>query len=132
MSESIYVTASLLRALSEALTQVLVADADSDSSGQPRQEMLLCGGAEGVVGADVQAQNDFPLQGYVEAFLWSFAPQKGLEEEEMSRVEGLMAELIRLNVLCHDSWVQSLIAKGAFLSRHSHRQVCVLASIGLQ
>lgn len=126
MSESIYIAASLLKALSEALTQVLVADTDADPNGG--QEMLLCGGAEGVVGADVQAQNDFPLQGYLEAFLWSFAPQKGLEEDEMLRVEGLIAELIRVNVFCHDSWVQSLISKGAFLSRHSHRQVWLLSA----
>jgi hypothetical protein len=78
--------------------------------------MLLCGGADGVFGGEVQTHgNDYPLQGYLEAFVFSFVPKKGVEEEEMSRLECLVAELMRCNLMSHDAWLHAMIANGAFL-----------------
>lgn len=75
---------------------MLNAEAEAaDAKNQPGQETLLCGGADGVVGSDPIGRNEYPLQRYIEAFLWGYAPQKGLEEEELQRIESLMAELIR-------------------------------------
>jgi hypothetical protein len=90
------------------------------------QETLLCGSAEGVVGGDAQSSHlEYPLQGYIEAFLSAFVPEKGLEEVEIMRMECLMSELIRLNLLSHDAWLHSLIAKGVFLTTPTGRQVCM-------
>jgi len=123
--ESIYIAASILKGLSDVLTQVFNVEADAaDVSGQIVQETLLCGSVEGVLGGDTQA-NDFPLQGYLEAFLSSFVPEKGLEEAEMQRLESLVSELIRSNLLCHDAWLHCLISKGVFLTGNSGRQVCL-------
>jgi hypothetical protein len=78
--------------------------------------MLLCGGADGVLGGEVQTHgNDYPLQGYLEAFVFSFVPKEGVEEAEMSRLECLVAELMRCNLMSHDAWLHSMIANGAFL-----------------
>ena len=92
---------------------------EQTSSHNLSQETLLCGGggsADGIVGSDVQPLNDYPLQGYIEAFFFSLVSEKGVEEAEMLRVEALMAELIRTSVLSHHAWLHSLIAKGVFLT----------------
>ena len=134
MGESVYIAASLLKGLSEVLMQVFNVDVDSsDSSGQlGQQETLLCGSAEGVVGVDLQTHsNDFPLQGYLESFISSFVPKKGSEEAEMLRLECLVAELMRQNLLSHDAWLHSMIAKGVFLNCSAGRHVVSLAAYEL-
>jgi len=125
VGESIYIVAALLKGLSDVLSQVFNVEVEDSGSQPGQQEMLLCGGADGVVGGEVQTHSDdYPLQGYLEAFVLSFVPKEGAEESEMSRLECLVAELMRCGLMSHDAWLHSMIASGAFLPGPA--KVCIL------